>query len=1100
MATTWTKDQLSAIKTRDRSLLVCAAAGSGKTATLTERVIRSVLGDDDPTKKPLDISRILVVTFTRSAAAELKTRISSALSDAIAKNPQDQRLFRQLVDLGSAQISTIDSFYIDTVRQNFERLGLPASFIIGDESELTALAESLMSNAVDEYYERYNPKNLPSDDLQSYLESLPENEFAQLTDCLMNSRDENALLSVLLNLYRKMETYPEGYHMLEEYAKALDALTPDNFLDSPQGRFLAQYLKECFSDACAKLKGAIDYLRTEEIYRQKYLPSFQYDADYFEKALELLQSGSFPALCRHLKNYTATRLSPISKDKKTPEGDACAALRSSVADQRKKLVKAYFSTEEETLENDFRRTASYCRLLYYLFDKFANLSEKEKIRRGLFGFDDIRRYMYRLLVDGDGQPTDIAKNLQNRYDAVYIDEYQDVDRIQDAIFAAIGGDHRFMVGDIKQSIYGFRGTDPTVFADYRKSLPAYPGDKSAGCSVFMSENFRCNPPILDFTNAVCAPLFSCCPDSIHYLPEDNLVFAKKEDTISSLPVTIGLVFPEDEEEDPDGDPAAEEKEEIAKREELWIIQKIKELLHSQKDNGELFQFKDIAILCRSKDNLQNLCASLSSYGIPSTYAKDDSAARSDSMIFLMNLLEVLNNPQNDIPLSQLLQHPAFGFSNEEIVFLRTSDPELACHSLLESFLTPREDAPGNLSERCRDFSEWLENYRELSLNLSADKLIDKLMHDQRLSSFLDRKTSLYVYDSARRSQITFSSLSDFLPRFSQMLKSGKVSFTSEVSENAVNLMTVHGSKGLEFPAVFLCGTKKDFNLKDTRENILFSPRLGIGMKLFDADTNQLNDSLLRDIVAKEIRDFSLEEEMRILYVGLTRARERLFVSASFTSRDRFESYRNKIPEKEWLNRYTVLSQGQFLAWILDSIDLQTPPEYVRVEIGDSAKEPISKEDFLAPVFAQNALAGTDAPDELDHYRKTLSNRAKESAPADYLRFIPSRMSASKLSPGIMDDILLYGEVKENVIRCLNLAQPSPAPEALPLLLKGKGDPSAARYGTAMHEFMQFCPWEKGVPDSIEKEIDRLVRDKYILDETAELLKVEELQNFFCGRL
>ena len=518
----FTPSQEKAIDTRDKSLLVSAAAGSGKTYTLTKRIICSITGkmaNDDETSDAnekaelVDIDSMLIVTFTRAAASELRQRISEALSEALAKNPEDKRLEEQLIKMSGAKISTIDSFYLDILRSNFDKAEVSPSFRTADGAELDILAKSLMEDTVDEFYEKH-PK-----------------EFSKIAECFVNVKDGGNLANVFLDLYSKTESLPDGIAFLKKSAVRTRSDAKKDLLEGHFGKLIADEVKnttEYYLKAFEDFSGANEF----EFYRR--------DVDFLEKLLVLIDKKKYADCYDHLNSFDP--LTKAKKDKLAPlisDHDLFAALRDNFKDDVIYISDSFFGISPEKITEAMESTADITEWLYEILKCFEEKFSREKKLKNVMSFSDIKRTVYNLLVKDVIQkevngtamyevvPTPTAIEYSEKFSQIYIDEYQDVDLMQDRIFCAISKPTaRFMVGDIKQSIYGFRGAEPDVFANYKKTYPDVDVAKGDTASIFMSNNFRCDRSVIDFANKVCSTFFGECAESIDYSSADDLICSK----------------------------------------------------------------------------------------------------------------------------------------------------------------------------------------------------------------------------------------------------------------------------------------------------------------------------------------------------------------------------------------------------------------------------------------------------------------------------------------------------------------------------------------------------------------------------------------------
>ena len=529
MAISWTPAQENAITSRNKTLLISAAAGSGKTATLTERIIRSITDKDSPA----DISKMLIVTFTRASAADLKLKIQKAINEALAKNPSDKHLNSQLVKLGSAKICTIDSFYLELLRSNFAELELPAAFRIADTAEVEILEKEVMGEVVDFFYDT-------------------NDGFPAFCECFSNLRNTEGIIDVFIDLSRKLGSVPEGIEFLKLNAEKTKNDADLDFFSTEYGKVVkvqttdaVKHFIRVFSDGC-------DYLATDEKAAKAYLSSFEYQLSFCRELLNAIEDSAlgYKESKLILEGYNPPKAGSLKAEFTTEETAIFKELRKDITDSIRKIAKNSFSKFPETIRRAMHDTARYTMILYSVLTEFNTRLAEEKKRRNFLDFGDIRRYTLKLLVNADGTPTPIALQYAESFSHIYIDEYQDVDKVQDLIFSAISKPtNRFMVGDIKQSIYSFRGAEPQVFSSYRSSFPSFTSkqaENSDFATLFMSNNFRCDENVIKFTNAVCSYIFSACEESIGYCADDDLVFTKGkpyEDYISPKTQVAVITLP-----------------------------------------------------------------------------------------------------------------------------------------------------------------------------------------------------------------------------------------------------------------------------------------------------------------------------------------------------------------------------------------------------------------------------------------------------------------------------------------------------------------------------------------------------------------------------
>ena len=1097
MARTWTPSQETAMTLRGKTLLVSAAAGSGKTSVLTERIIRSLLDSDHPA----DLSRMLVVTFTRAAAAELKSRIAEALSSALAENPANKHLSAQLFLLGSAQISTIDAFFQKIVRANFEALGLPASFRIANASEVYPVSLEILNGLLSEFYEAYEKAENGS----SPFDRILKNSFASAMDHLMSNRSNNKLEKILLEFFEEITSYPEGLELLKQNAELLRKESSMDFLCTHYGKALSESLQEQVAEQLQELKLIRDYLDTDPDIAAVLGGLVSSDTDYCLALQAALEAQSYERTKSVTLSFVNGRF-PTIKDKP----DAVAryqSWRNKLKNHQKTLVE-YFRFSQEELGCQAERTAELCEVLYLFYSEYSNRLMQEKKARGILEFNDIRALLYRLLKDPSGNLSELAKNLSEQYDAVYIDEYQDVDYVQDAIFSIIGGNRRFMVGDIKQSIYGFRGSEPSIFADYRRKMPLYneEGAQAAnGNCVFMSENFRCDDPVIQFTNTVCSFLFSACEKSIQYRPQDNLICSKPNPNAlpkgHPIPVCVS-VFDKPQKAKNENDGNAED--ESSKEEAIWVAAEIARLLkEGELDNGMPIKPSDIAILIRSKTQLPPFQKALEELNIPINLTTSSDILQDPLVIDLFNLLKAIDNPYRDLPLAEYLLSPLGGFSLEEVAQIRDAAPHSkALYDAMQVLAETSNTKSSALWQKASDFLVWIEKQRKNATAQPADKFLRLLYLEESIQPYSQEPALLFLYEQARLYQRTsWCGLYGFLQHFEQLNESGNASAGGFVqAEDAITVMTVHHSKGLEFPVVFLCACGAKFNKNDLKETLLYHKKLGLSAKLYSPQSGNFEDTLLRMAVKNEINAEQTEENIRTLYVALTRARERLYVTGTLAGL--WENAQNTAATVQRGSRTDILGCGNYLAWILASLaqkEAQAPDfpcELRHFALGEVQKgtplgvsSSIQKDEIPQPTLVDPIVA---------HYRDILQANQSFVYPLSFLQGLPTKAAASKLQSNLLDILCDEENESETLEAQISLMQTEPS--SFDTLLQTSSAIKATDIGSATHAFLEFCDFNRFYQSDIESECQELIHNDFLLASDAELINKEQLTLFRNGEL
>lgn len=1134
----FTDAQLAAMNLHGRTLLVSAAAGSGKTFTLTQRIIQSIINDGR------DISNLLIVTFTRAAAGELRAKISKAISEAIEKNPDNQHLQSQLLKLGSAHISTIDSFFSEPVKANFEKLGLPAAMRLSDEAELEPLRFEIMREVLNRFFEKCDGLACETVSSLGYSDS-----FTQLMGMISSARNSSAIVPMLLEIYKKLITAPEGIGQLRKHSERMRRSADLDFFDTLEGSALRDEIVSVLNYTAATFKKCCDEMRDYPTLAEKYIPCFAENETMCISLSVAVASGSYEQARAAFDLYKPSRIPPLRGDDKTAISEYYKDLRGEKLNPGvKDLKKKYLVHSAEEISDFFRDSADKCDLICHILEEFDKDYSAEKLSRAICEFSDMPKFMLRLLQNKDGTPTEYANALSEQFDEVYIDEYQDVNEIQDRIFELIGRSHRFMVGDIKQSIYGFREAEPSIFADYRRRFKEYDKNNDtvplsdSGSTVFMSNNFRCDENVIRFTNLVCSRIFSVFAESIGYTSNDDLIFTKEkpsEDYLSPR-VTINIVenpSTDEEESENDGDGGTEE-EPVSQHEEkpdklydeaMTVANEIARLVREEKkaDNTPV-RFGDIAILVRSHSSSKALAAAMSKLNIKYTLSSGGELFDSKEMKLLVDLLSVIDNPRIDVPLSSLLTAEMGSepiLSMEELITVRRAIP--SSKSLYDALIDYRDTDEGStLESKCRDFIAELGTLRRIASTLSADKLLRHICHSKRYSALCSCDAYNYLYDCAcKYVRQSWNGLYNFLVYFKRLVEKGESGAEPAKSGgDAVTVMTIHQSKGLEFPVCFLFAMNKQFNLMDSRAPIIFSKDFGLSMKLppkFNDDTDviekikvRFKENELWRAADVKIKQRQIEEEARIFYVALTRARERLYLSATINKA--YDEYIDDLISCADA-AYEIKKGKSYLRQTLLSLSdsLREPSDIFDINVFTSG-EVTPAEAFGSAMLTQasDSIAVNDSERELMDLMKL---KLGESEDEQILASIPAKVAASKVSHTMLDDSIftpiptgmLFSESDEDTneqsadslyhIRNRIALMRSQSPDFDSLLEINK-KPTAAEKGTAVHQFLQFCDYENASTQGLDAEIERLLSKKFITERNAKIIDRRQLKGFFESEL
>ena len=1028
----WNASQLEAIEYRGKNLLLSAAAGSGKTATLTERIIRMLR---DP-ESDADISRMLIVTFTNDAASELKTRIAAALTEAIAENPADKRLVRQLQGLEGAAISTTHSFLLNELRPYFVQLELPPDFSVCDEATVSAMKREIMLDCVNDFFDGV----------------IPCSDFHLLCDSLAGARDgENvdaALLSVWDDLVR-LGLEPQFLRMYQ----------PDSdFFRSDSGKYVAVRMKK-ISDHYTNIFVSLALAMEEEGVSSKNAPNALICADV-AKELGVIAEGGYKNAREFIKNITLPKLLPVRSEDQSDCYDMFKEQKTRFKKDLDELSESYFALTPDELVDVKRQTYVLRKAVYTVIREFDRRFTEAKREKGYVDFNDIERLAVKLFCREDGSPTEAALSTAKKYDYIFIDEYQDTNTHQDMIYTAISAcGSRFMVGDVKQSVYRFRGACPEIFIKYRELYEKSP-EESGGKAIFMSENHRSDDTVIDFSNIVSDYMFRF--SETPFEEADKLVCAK-ENGADGKQTEICLV--EDRE---DMESENNEAEYVAHRISSMVgVETLK--------NGSKVKAGDIAILLRTGKNASVYKAALEKRGIPVKNSAAESFFNYSEVLLLLDLLIAVDNPTNDIYLAGAMKSPIFGFTMDDLVTLRGREKTPLWYSVCK-YGAEKDDA---LANRLRAFVKRINGYREASRSMLCHKFLYMLITDTGFSALSDESGTGRLQKSIRKMYAHALScgsgggrLHDFVVYLKALIEE-KDERESDANKDAVTIITIHRSKGLEYPVCFLCDTAREFNTMGFRKSAILDADFGLYAKLPDPSGLVSCDNPLRRATILGAKERNIEEEMRVLYVALTRPREKLIVTVKCENCDEtLDEYR--LRRLYGTTAYSVTGAKSFAPWIMDCAVAPIPDGLSRHVLTKCA------EDYSSLEVERNSEAEEDTFN-YSEAEKLLAERFEYSYTRAHLSRIPAKISVSRLKKGVLDG---EGEGESNW---------SELPEA-PVFIAGEKKATAAEMGTATHTFLQFCDLDALESDP-EMELARLADKRYITLDTAKLVRMDEIETF-----
>ena len=1115
----FTPEQLSAIETRDKTLLVSAAAGSGKTATLTERIIRSLIDENDPH----DISRMLIVTFTNAAVDELRSRITGALKEKLLQEPSNTRLERQLYMLPNAKISTIDAFCNDILKNNAERFGISPTYRIADPAEAKILAHTIWSTLISAAY-------------NGDIKGITPEDFEELTSSLVGVKNDSALEEVFSMLYEKSKSHELGVGIFEKFAKELKEYINLPVEENPYGNYAMDSAKEIaahYRELYANLRDRITYVSTKD---EDYIAFLEVEKEYFTSILtQSTYEDMRNALNREFEN------APRIKNK--------GLLHETFATVRENMKKAVRSCYDRYFLHSTQEWQAHLSDLYKLVStlasficEFDRLYFEEKKHRGVLEYSDIERLTYQSLYDKNGNLTELAYAQKEQYSDVYVDEYQDVNSIQNKIFEAVSKENnRFMVGDIKQSIYGFRSARPDIFAQMKNEFPPLKdADNSSCASIFMSKNFRCDRGILNFTNDIFHPLFTLVRDSIGYVPEDKLEYSKTNDGTFAFfadkrTPDIYLFTKTDKD---GGD------EKISTLPPAWVAERIKHLI---KDNmltsGKSITPSDIAIILRKDGGrAKEYADALNAVGINAKLPESKSFLDNSEIQLALCLLNAIDNPMRDIYLAGLMMSPLYDFTPDELYKIRKFGKNASLWDSLKDYALENENF-----QKGKEFIKNLNHYRAIAEGVKVDALIMRLYNETGLLALASKngckENLMLLYNYARKFEASsFEGLFSFINYINKLIESG-AGFSAPKSsddKSAVTIITVHKSKGLEFPVVFLADATTSLqSVRDKQVRVAYSEDFGIAMRTRVPNALPLIESPVYNAIIDRNAEKSIEEELRVYYVALTRAREMLFVTGAINAKDKNTYISSAKIKKACITPYSLKEAKSFIdivflfdscariSWnedenteekttedVLDNDDLfdeeNLISEFTLPEISGSAvgnlvvEHDEESEDFPSPEFEKlNDLGIAFHSDEerkdtsQEELHKAIAERLSYKYPDETLTTLPEKMSISKLYPSVLDgndeDIRLSVDTTEK-------EKDAPTKVKLPDFVTGNSEYESSLRGIATHNFLQFFELRNFGVGKADSELKRLVEKEFMSKKDAERVRLNEIELFAKSKL
>ena len=1111
---TFTKEQQQVIDTRNRNLLVSAAAGSGKTAVLVERIIQMILNKEHP----VDIDRLLVVTFTNAAAAQMRERIRQAIDRELSKDPFNEHLQRQAALLHKAQITTIDSFCLFVIRNHFHELGLDPGFRVADEGELKLLQQDTLNELLEQEYDAADTK------------------FLQCVEYFTGGSNDRLLIQYIERLYDFAESYPWPEDWLLGCTEDYKIADVEELNGTQWCRYLTSHVRFMLEELAGKLRQAC---RLSERPAGPYMYG-----ELLEKEAEMLEQASkketYQEQYEAMEKITFGRL-PSKKDDSVDSALRVMAqqLRNEVKKQIEKLKGDFLLRSPEQALAQMQRACPMVEELVSLVLAYEQMLTQKKREANIIDFGDMEHLALQILLtkeDGEIVPTKAAKEYRECFDEILIDEYQDSNLVQEYLLTAVSGEqdgrnNRFMVGDVKQSIYKFRLARPELFME---KYHTYTKEESDCQRIDLHKNFRSRREVLEGVNTLFQKIMGQELGGIVY-DEDAALYEGASYPENNGNETEYLIFTQEE----------ESGESVRSFEARAIAAKIRTLYQNfqvtDKETGALrpVQYRDMVILLRTNSGwAEEFKETLQKEGIPAYVSLRTGYFEASEIRELLQFLHVIDNPRQDIPLYGTLKSYFGGFSEEEIARIRVdetvkkiagkdaADNETAGKDASEeaagtvnrpaALIDQLRAYDGDLKEKIADFLDTLDHYRKMSVYTPIHKLLEALIYTTGYFQYVIAKpggeqrganVEMLMSKAAAFEQTSFYGVFHFL-RYIEQLSKYEVDYGEAdiLDENAdvVRIMSIHKSKGLEFPVCFVAGLSKKFNMQDTTGRLVTDMDLGIGVDEIDSELRIQRRMTKKNVVSLKMRLDTLAEEMRVLYVAMTRAQEKLILTAVVKDEEKLKEqialYENTKGEDGRMRFTDLMNAGSFLQFVLPALSeaqFISEGELKEQKISEECGQILQREQLVYRITREETSEGELAQKE------KLQQRMDRRYADEGLKELVTKTSVSELKKAQMD-LDFAGELfpeKEIV-------------PYIPAFMQEEQGMSGADRGSAYHRVMELLDFEKVLEAKaqtqeqnqdymiaeLERQIALMVEKELLQKPWSEAVSVKKLVVFFKSSL
>ena len=1108
----WTNEQLQAIQEKDSNILVAAAAGSGKTAVLVERIIHKIIDEQ------MDIDKILVVTFTNAAASEMRERILEAIYKKLEENPENVHLQRQIILLNKASICTIHSFCLDVIHNHFYEIDLPSNFKIADTAEIDLLKQEVL----DDLFE------------QKYTEN--DKDFIELLENYTNYRGDEALQELVLKIYKFIQSSPFPLKWLQEKLELLKIEDKD-ISQTIWGKLIIQAVEDDIQESIMQL----ETVKSKMALYPEMTKFYQKICEDLIIIKDLQNYNSWDELYIKLLNFNFSKW-PVDKKVTNDLKEDSKEIRDKVKKHIKEKTAKLLSCPQEQAVKDLKIITPILEKLANLVTEFTkNFAEKKK-EKNCIDFNDIEHFALKILLDENNNPTEVAKKYKEKFEEIAIDEYQDSNLVQEAILTSISkGNNIFMVGDVKQSIYKFRQARPELFLQkYDEYKNKEEKTQEDNLKIQLFRNFRSRQNILNITNLVFESIMSKELGDINYNENEYLNYGANYPEPEEAKNCAGIAeldiidLKEDESITAfEGEEDEEEQERVEDDvlEAKFVANKIQELLNSdymvfdKKQGYRTIRPKDIVILLRATSNLSPIYEKeLSDLELP--VFSDTSGTYLDTVEIqtILSVLKIIDNPLQDIPLVVVLRSSICNFTDNDLITIRLTDRNC---NFYEALIKTRLICDGDLKNKIESFLEKLEKWKSISQYMPLDEFIWQIYLDTGYYQYVGllpngamRQANLKtLFEKAKQyEKASFKGLFNFIQFIDKLKKqNGDLASAKLIGENedVIRIMSIHKSKGLEFPVVFLCNSHKKFNMQDLNDIILLHQDIGFGPTIMDTTRKIKYSSIAKDAIKLKMKQETLSEEQRILYVALTRAKEKLYITGRSKDFTKYVQDKNKVlemyeSEKIKLDAKLMKKANSYLDWIM-YVYLFNQGRTITLK-GESYKlsdiitlNVSNKKDLLKALAKEEVVEQIDLKEKIEQILKNKSdeeNKKSEQALEELLEWkydyivdttLPTKSSVTKIK---QEKIKL-----EEILKGIESEEVEYKKSYTPKFMQEDKKISNAEKGTLVHLCIQRLDERKDYElKDIQNMILNLVEKEIITQNEADAIDVNLIYQYTKSQL